>query len=184
MIRIQPRHLTLLAGLASMLGALFLPWETITAWYYPGQYSQLVWSPIKFLWYMVASRFPSANVVIAWATGGMWPFAIVFVLYLACALFIAGHTLRLLRGDQLSASLAIALLMAAACAGFLALIGWIFLPYVYLWNDGGPSIYPTDELIGVWLLTIGSVLAFAGVALVWLALFHIAFRARHQPAHA
>lgn len=178
MIRIQPRHITLLVGVAAMLAALCDPWETITAWYYPGQYSQMDWSPIEFLWNFVASRFTGASVVIAWATSGMTPFAIVFALYLVCALFIAGHTPGLLGGHALSPSRAIALLMADACAGFLTLLGWFFLPYVYLWNDGGPSIHPTDGPISDGILPIGSVLSFFGIALVCIALFRIAALAR------
>lgn len=165
-----------------MFGALCLPWETITAYYYPGQYSQMVWSPLEFLWNIVASQFPGASDVISWVTGGMWPFAVAFALYLVCALFIVRHTPRLLRGDQLPASLDIALLMADSCAGFLALLGWVLLPYIYLLRDSGPSMYPTEGLIGPWLLTFSSVLSFAGVALVGIALLRIATPARSQPA--
>jgi hypothetical protein len=184
---LKPRHWTLIAGIALMLATLFIPWETIIAYYYPGQNTRFIWSPAALLWNALVDAFPNAPVVNAWVNGLVWPFVIVFTLYIISTSLIAVCTRRLIRSDlliTLKSTFAIWLFFVDAVAGILALFGWLFLPYVYLWDDGAWSMYPTVLTIGDGLFTLSALLAFLGVVLVGGALFDIAMAAHNRTLRA
>jgi hypothetical protein len=167
------RHTTLLLGAALLLVAVFVPWMTITAFYYPLAPTTWKWSPFDILWNALVSAFPGAPEVNAWFINRASMLVISSAFYLAAALAIAGFTLPLIRSDMRQASAERPIwppLVSAGLAGFWTLVIWGVVPYLYEIADGSNVDVRPFEGIG----TIGIALALAGSALAIVNLFAIA----------
>jgi hypothetical protein len=167
------RHISLLLGAALLLAAMFTPWMTIIAFYYPLTPTTWVWSPFDILWNALMSAFPNAPEVNAWFINRASMLVICSALYLGAALVIAGFTLSLIRSDMRQASAERTIwppFVSAGLAGFLTLVVWGVVPFVYEFADGSNVDVRPFEGTG----TIGIALALAGAALTKVSLFAIA----------
>ncbi len=165
--------MTLLLGAALLLAAVFVPWMTIYVWYYSGVLTPFVWSPFDILWNALVSVFPHAPAVNAWFISRASPLVICSALYLGAALAIAGFAIPLIRGDVRQTSVEPAtwpLLVIAGLAGFLTLLVWGVVPFLYEIADGSNVDVRPFEGTGA----IGIALALAGATLAFASLFGIA----------
>lgn len=177
MRRFRMRHIALLLGAVLLLVAVFVPWATISVWYYPGAFTTFVWSPFDILWNALVSAFPNAPEVNAWFVNRASMLVICSALYLGAALAIAGFAVPLIRRDMRHASATrttLPLLVIAGLAGVMALLIWGVVPFLYEFVDGSNVDIRPFEGTG----TIGIALAITGSALALVSLFGIAITTR------
>jgi hypothetical protein len=173
------RHIALMLGAALLLAAIFAPWMTITAFYYPLRPTTWAWSPFDILWNALVSAFPNAPEVNAWFINRASMLVICSAFYLGAAVTIAGFALPLIRNDMRQASAARAIwppLVSAVLAGFMTLLIWGVVPFLYEIADGSNvEVRPFEGPD-----SIGIALAIAGAALAFVALLGITIAAHDR----
>jgi hypothetical protein len=134
MKRMRFRHIELLLG-AALLAAVFVPWVSLVAFYYPGAYLTFSWSPFDILWNALMSEFPGAPEVNAWLIGmTATNFVAVSALYVVATLGITGLTIPLIRSDIRRDDVSSHSWWLLACAAFIAFLLWVAwqpIPYLH-----------------------------------------------------
>jgi hypothetical protein len=172
---LQSRHMLLALGAALLVAGIFVPWIMPVVYYNSSDATLINWSPFDFLWNAMWPHVPAVNAYIIGLTENLVG---VSALYLIAASIIAVFAYPLIRRDMRQVDttpMAWWLLASAGLAGFMALLGWVIIPYLV---DGFSDSAAVDLRSD--LGAYGGPIAFAGAALAFVGLFDIAMNSYNR----